>query len=558
MYVHAEWTIVVLLWQSVQYLSKVYPALDLLLLYAQCLSIIQGFNVPWPKRLYELTMVMSIVNFNIDAVTPSCAGFSWNFYKSFYFTILLPVMFGLGHLAWVGVGYAWMKSGGGRTAFGGTIVLSCFVTTAKEFQIYWMTSFSNWIALLGILYNVLCVTLLQSFMCFEMPNGTEVLRIDPDQICGDADHHTMMVFACLGIVVYVFGIPFALFRSLSQKRNKNELKDEESLIILGFLYTHYEPGFWFWEIIITTRRFILCMLMVLFYDAPRFQLACGLILAIVCICTQYFFRPFKYVMLDVLDAAALVSMALYMIAGLIFTSEGSSTEEIELTTWFIFVSTISFIFFALFMFTLNIVKNRHGWRNQQLIRDYTVGAWVKATAALRLKVYSNVAFYALIGGEGQASVPVHKLTDCAAAVGLDTILGKDVIGHLLFLLLDRNCSGTVPSKEALENLYLGFDINTPAEVKLLNEEINDKYFRGAFPADYDAHTLNLSIPVSTESGNNMTGRHSGVAFPIQARGLKPQWLQEMFRREMHVQDKGFALNQLLSEGKLGSWYENKF
>jgi len=97
-----EWIIVVLLWQSVQYLSKVYPTLDMLLLYAQCLSIIQGFNVPWPKDLYELTMVMSIVNFNIDAVTPACAGISWNYYKSFWFTIFLPVMFGIGHLAWVG------------------------------------------------------------------------------------------------------------------------------------------------------------------------------------------------------------------------------------------------------------------------------------------------------------------------------------------------------------------------------------------------------------------------------------------------------------------------
>jgi hypothetical protein len=97
-----EWIIVVLLWQSVQYLSKVYPTLDMLLLYAQCLSIIQGFNVPWPKDLYQLTMVMSIVNFNIDAVTPACAGISWNYYKSFWFTIFLPVMFGIGHLAWVG------------------------------------------------------------------------------------------------------------------------------------------------------------------------------------------------------------------------------------------------------------------------------------------------------------------------------------------------------------------------------------------------------------------------------------------------------------------------
>ena len=44
-----EWILVVLLWQGIQAMSKVYPTLDMLLMYAQCLSIIQGFNVPWPQ-----------------------------------------------------------------------------------------------------------------------------------------------------------------------------------------------------------------------------------------------------------------------------------------------------------------------------------------------------------------------------------------------------------------------------------------------------------------------------------------------------------------------------
>jgi len=166
-----EWILVILLWQGVQYLSKVYPALDMLLLYAQCLSIIQGFNVPWPSELYELTMVMSIVNFNIDAVTPACAGIRWNFYKSFYFTLFLPVMFGVGHAMWIGLGYVWMKTNGRRTALGGYLRLSCFITNPGEFRQYTLISFSNWLALLVILYNALCTTLFQAFMCIDLAGG---------------------------------------------------------------------------------------------------------------------------------------------------------------------------------------------------------------------------------------------------------------------------------------------------------------------------------------------------------------------------------------------------
>jgi len=248
---------------------------------------------------------------------------------------------------YVGLGYAWMKLVARRTAFGGKLALSCFITDAQEFRQYWMKSLSNWIALLVILYNALCVTVLQAFVCDDMPNGEKVLRIDPDQPCGTGDHIVVMAFAVLAIIVYVFGIPIALFLTLSQKRKQNKLKDDESLTLLGFVYTDYEPGFWFWEMIITARRFILCVLMVLLYAMPQFQLACGLILTIAFICIQYFWRPFKQGMLDVLDSAALVSMALYMIAGLIFTSENSTPAVITLTTQIILISTTIFIVFAI-------------------------------------------------------------------------------------------------------------------------------------------------------------------------------------------------------------------
>ena len=75
--------------------------------------------------------------------------------------------------------------------------------------------------------------------------------------------------------------------------------------------------------------------------------------------------------------AALVSMALYMIAGLIFTSEGLHASYLESTTWFVLLSTYFFIICAILLWTYFISITRHGWINQELIRDYTVGAWIK-------------------------------------------------------------------------------------------------------------------------------------------------------------------------------------
>ena len=156
--------------------------------------------------------------------------------------------------------------------------------------------------------------------------------------------------------------------------------------------------------------------------------------------------------------AALVSMALYMIAGLIYTSDGLGMDEIETTTLIVLISTLCFIVFAFILWSFTILKHKREASNTELIRDYTVGAWVKVswfrpgtrkhcavaymtvryhsrrqrlnfasitlccrlhdcalpftqtTAALRLNIKNQDSFYELIGGKGQQSVPVSKLT----------------------------------------------------------------------------------------------------------------------------------------------------
>ena len=65
-------------------------------------------------------------------------------------------------------------------------------------------------------------------------------------------------------------------------------------------------------------------------------------------------------------------MAFYMIAGLIYTSQGIQQSQINLTTWLTLISTVCFIGFALLLWMLTIVIEYHGRSNIILIRDYTV------------------------------------------------------------------------------------------------------------------------------------------------------------------------------------------
>ena len=65
---------VVMLWNLVVSLSRKHASVDAMLLYFQCLSLTQGFNVPWPSALQMLTTVMAVFNFNMDAIR--CTVFS--------------------------------------------------------------------------------------------------------------------------------------------------------------------------------------------------------------------------------------------------------------------------------------------------------------------------------------------------------------------------------------------------------------------------------------------------------------------------------------------------
>jgi hypothetical protein len=164
-------------------------------------------------------------------------------------------------------------------------------------------------------------------------------------------------------------------------------------------------------------------------------------------------------------------MAFYMIGGLIFTSEGLLNDQEAVTTWILLLSTLVFIAFAITLWLRKIMTAWTDRRNQTLIRDYTVGVWIKATVAMRLNLPTPEDFFALIGGRHQKSLSATRLADAARAVGIDKWLGDDAVGELLLLLLDRDHNEIVPAQEACENLYQGFGIEGPEDLGALNEEV---------------------------------------------------------------------------------------
>ena len=88
--------------------------------------------------------------------------------------------------------------------------------------------------------------------------------------CWSSSHIFYVLVVCVPMVVlYVLGIPLMSFRLLWINRAALHTPDIKRLFF--FLYTGYEPEFWFWEYTIVTRKIVLVAISVFFQTSPQLQ-----------------------------------------------------------------------------------------------------------------------------------------------------------------------------------------------------------------------------------------------------------------------------------------------
>ena len=112
--------------------------------------------------------------------------------------------------------------------------------------------------ILLMLYPGLSRQIFQVFRCHHI-EGTgkfrnyslTVLQRDFSVECGQGLHVNYTAFAAAGIVFFSVGMPVALFFELWHHRkslhNTSHPKHRNTVRRLGFLYSSYEPSFWWWE-----------------------------------------------------------------------------------------------------------------------------------------------------------------------------------------------------------------------------------------------------------------------------------------------------------------------
>jgi hypothetical protein len=198
------WAVVVFLWNALEILAQKYQTVGTLMLFMQCLSIVQDFSVPWPKDLRGVIAFFAIADFDIDVVSPQCF-IHWDYYSATGFTLALPVIFLSISVLHVLLAYVWSKTVARRQIWGLRLpFMHAEIDRVYDFAIQRLAS---WLSILVILYNELCKKSFQTFMCETLPDGKSFLIADPDIECNTVRHHIMIGFSVFALIVYVVGIP---------------------------------------------------------------------------------------------------------------------------------------------------------------------------------------------------------------------------------------------------------------------------------------------------------------------------------------------------------------
>jgi hypothetical protein len=125
-----------------------------------------------------------------------------------------------------------------------------------------------------------------------------VLFQDYSVDCNTSRQHYFELFAALMIVIWPIGVPL-LFASLLYhfrwELSENE-EDRRAIALIGpirILFEGYQPKYFFWELVSTTRRLFLIGFLVVVAQGSLTQLASGLLVSLSTITIQARYWPYN-------------------------------------------------------------------------------------------------------------------------------------------------------------------------------------------------------------------------------------------------------------------------
>merc|ERR1719291_1505526 len=218
----------------------------------------------------------------------------------------------------------------------------------------------------------------------------EYLVADPETACWTGSHQTYAAIAGVGVFVYMVLLPATLAYVLLGLIPKRGLLSQTMMSNFGFLYHHFQPNLWWWELIEILRKLSFAVIAAWgtnMEPVNQSALACSVVLAIL-LCELYF-HPFRSALYDVLEEFTTLTEVVVLILGiLIIAAKGSTTGAfgwIEPTTYVFIALSIALIVYSL---AVDFLALRRGpARSRALRKKHDV---VMSPVLFNLQLHSHV------------------------------------------------------------------------------------------------------------------------------------------------------------------------
>lgn len=280
-------------------------ALSMAIDFLQVLAMFGSFQLEWPPQLQTLFVVSSSSNYNVELVAPECS-LSFSFLQKWVVMQTLPVAYlciimliagaAILHARWRAIGCS---------------------ATSPQYQRFrkavdsWRTQMVGF-AVTGM-YTLYFVTVRLSLSVFDCSLGTDgvaILDADPSVKCWtrEGDHAILVPAGIVTLVVYGLGIPAVILGVFVSHRTA--IRADQDLFAVGAggsratnpffevrkryrkLYKDFRPQFYYWRLVLLTRKFVLALTMILFNELPLFQATLSVTVLFLSYVLHSHFHPF--------------------------------------------------------------------------------------------------------------------------------------------------------------------------------------------------------------------------------------------------------------------------
>ena len=464
------WLIVVSVWVTMNAIAAGrHECFDIMLLFLQIVSIIQGFSVPWPSELRIVMQAFAVVNFDVDFVSPACV-FSWGYVASTVLTYFLPFVWAFFNTLKLGVAHLWYKKYKNRDQeqpmYARIFRLSFFVTTKDGLKEVEYSVTRSCATVVIVIYNAICIKAFGAFICTEAADGVSFLNASPDITCGSSTHHSLIAGAVIAIAAYVIGIPAYVGYKLTSLHRNNLLSDPAQLSRWGFLYLAYEPNYWWWPLVFLARRLLFCTLLVFLHERPYLQIFLGVFFVIVFACMQYYARPFIQAQVDILESFILVVTALYMLCGAVFLSKDLlRTDEVGMTV-FLLLGTGLATMFSIYIVFISVLRRIRSDRNSVKLLRHVATMWVCVSVGLRRKYKNAEALTKALDTNQDGTISATELIAFFQSAGIGF---AGVLSEVVFSIVDKDNNGKLSTDEIAESLFQLNELRMEEDVDAFNK-----------------------------------------------------------------------------------------